>query len=70
MYFKKAQRGIRMDITDIKDINLVDYMYYIHFDEITKPTREMQRQLNPSMKEVVRAKDLKLIDANIIYCIF
>lgn len=31
-------------------------MCYIHFDENTKPTREMQHRLNPNMKEVIRAE--------------
>ena len=42
-------------------------MHYIHFDENAKPTREMQRRLNPNMKEVVRTEVLKLLDACIIY---
>ena len=42
-------------------------MHYIHLDENAKPTREMQRRLNPNMKEVVRTEVLKLLDAGIIY---
>ena len=42
-------------------------MHYLHLDENTKPTREMQRRLNPNMKEVVRTEVLKLLDACIIY---
>ena len=45
-------------------------MHYIYLDENTKPTRKMQRQLNPNMKEVVRNEVLKLLDAGIIYPIF
>ena len=45
-------------------------MHYIHLDENAKPTREMQRWLNPNMKEVVRIEVLKLLDAGIIYPIF
>ena len=40
-----------MTIADIKGINPVDCMHYIHLDENAKPTREMQRRLNPNMKE-------------------
>ncbi|KAK9185186.1 hypothetical protein WN943_025540 [Citrus x changshan-huyou] len=50
--------------TDIKCINPVDCMHYIHLDENAKPTREMQRRLNPNMKEVVRTEVLKLLDAD------
>ena len=42
-------------------------MHYIHLDENAKPTKEMQRQLNPNIKEVVRTEILKLLDAGIIY---
>ena len=42
-------------------------MYYIHLDENAKPTRKIQRRLNPNMKEVVRTEVLKLFDAGIIY---
>ncbi|KAH9704903.1 hypothetical protein KPL70_011654 [Citrus sinensis] len=42
-------------------------MHYIHLDENAKSTREMQRRLNPNMKEVVRTEVLKLLDAGIIY---
>ena len=45
-------------------------MHYIHLDENAKLTREMQRRLNPNMKEVVRTKVLKLLDACIIYPIY
>ncbi|KAH9793911.1 hypothetical protein KPL71_004706 [Citrus sinensis] len=45
-------------------------MHYIHLDENAKSTREMQRRLNPNMKEVVRTEVLKLLDAGIIYPIY
>lgn len=45
-------------------------MHYIYLDENAKPIREMQRRLNPNMKEVVRNEVLKLLDAGIIYPIF
>ena len=42
-------------------------MHYIQLDENAKSTREMQRRLNPNIKEVVRIEILKLLDADIIY---
>jgi hypothetical protein len=44
-------------------------MHKIHLEEGTKPLREPQRQLNPSMQEVVRGEVIKLLDACIIYSI-
>jgi hypothetical protein len=36
-------------------------------EENAKPSREIQRRLNPNMKEVVKNKVIKLIDNGIIY---
>ncbi|KAH9735065.1 hypothetical protein KPL71_017621 [Citrus sinensis] len=64
---KEHKGALGCTIADIKGINPVDCMHYIHLDENAKPTREMQRRLNPNMKEVVRTEVLKLLDAGIIY---
>jgi hypothetical protein len=44
-------------------------MHRIHLEEDTKPSREPQRRLNPTMQEVVRGEVIKLLDAGIIYLI-
>jgi len=36
-------------------------------EEDAKPVRQMQRRLNPNMKEVVKGEVLKLLDVGIIY---
>jgi hypothetical protein len=36
-------------------------------EDNTKPTREMQRRLNPPIMEVVKAEILKLLDTGVIY---
>ncbi|KAH9745636.1 hypothetical protein KPL70_004147 [Citrus sinensis] len=64
---KEHKWALGWTIADIKGINLVDCMHYIHLDENAKSTREMQRRLNSNMKEVVRTEVLKLLDACIIY---
>ena len=64
---KEHKGALGWTIADIKCINLADCMHYIHPDENAKSTREMQRWLNPNMKEVVRTEVLKLLDAGIIY---
>ena len=64
---KEHKGALGWTIADIKCINSVDCMHYIHFDENAKLTREMQRWLNPNMKEVVRIEVLKLLDVGIIY---
>ena len=69
---KEHKGALGWTIADIKGINPVDCMHYIHLDENAKPTREMQHRLNPNMKEVVRTEVLrtevlKLLNADIIY---
>ena len=64
---KEHKGALGWTIADIKCINLVDCMHYIHLDENAKPTREMKRRLNHNMKEVVRTEVFKLLDADIIY---
>ena len=61
---KEHKGALGWTIADIKGINPIDCMHYIHLDENTKPIREMQRRLNPNMKEVIRNKVLKLLDAS------
>ena len=39
----------------------------IYLEENVKPCREMQRKLNPNMKEVVKNEVIKLLDNGIIY---
>jgi hypothetical protein len=38
-------------------------MHHIPLEDTAKPTRELQKRLNPPMIEVVKAKILKLLDA-------
>ena len=64
---KEHKEAIGWTIADIKGINPVDCMHRIYLEENVKPIREMQRRLNPNMKEVVRAEIIKLLDAGIIY---
>jgi hypothetical protein len=42
-------------------------MHKIHLEEDTKPSREPQRRLNPTMQEVFRGEVIKLLDVGIIY---
>jgi hypothetical protein len=42
-------------------------MHKIHLEKDTKPSREPQRRLNPTMQEVVRGEVIKILDAGVIY---
>ncbi|KAL9405303.1 hypothetical protein Peur_002275 [Populus x canadensis] len=54
-------------LADIKGISPSMCMHHILLEDNVKPTREMQRRLNPPMMEVVKAEILKLLDAGVIY---
>ncbi|XP_075669961.1 uncharacterized protein LOC142639702 [Castanea sativa] len=45
----------------------LDSLQEIYLEDNAKPSRETQRRLNPTMKEVVRTEVLKLLDVGIIY---
>ena len=64
---KQHKTAIGWTIGDIKGINPHTCMHHIYLEDDTKPTREMQRRLNSTLKEVVKNELLKLLDADIIY---
>jgi len=55
------------NLANIKVISPSMCMHHILLEDIAKPTREMQRRLNPPIMEVVKAEILKLLDAGVIY---
>jgi hypothetical protein len=54
-------------IADIKGISPLICTNKIYLEKNAKPSREMQRRLNPNMKEVVKNEVIKLLDNGIIY---
>jgi hypothetical protein len=64
---RKHKKAIRWTITDLKGISPLLCTHRIYLEEEAKSLRQMQRRLNPNMKEVVRGEVLKLLDARIIY---
>jgi hypothetical protein len=55
--------AIGWTLADIKGISLSMCMHHILLEDNAKPTRKLQRRLNPPMMEVVKAEILKLLDA-------
>ncbi|XP_042991370.1 uncharacterized protein LOC122318232, partial [Carya illinoinensis] len=55
------------DLCTVKRTMKVQKKAFLTEQDNSKPSREMQRRLNPNMKEVVRAEVLKLLDIGIIY---
>ena len=66
---KKHRTALSWTIVNLHDINLLMCTHRIYLEEESKPVRQMQRCLNPNMKEVVRGEVLKLFNAGIIYSI-
>jgi len=54
-------------LADIKGISPSMCMHHILLENNARPTREMQRRLNPTMMEVMKAEILNLLDAGVIY---
>jgi hypothetical protein len=64
---KMHKNALGWTIADIKGISPLICTHMIYLEENAKPSREMQRRLNPNMKEVVRNEVIKLLDNGIIY---
>ena len=64
---KKHKADIGWHISNLKGINPSNCMHKIMMEANYKPVRQPQRRLNPSMKEEVCKKVLKLLEAGLIY---
>ncbi|VVA40206.1 PREDICTED: LOW QUALITY PROTEIN, partial [Prunus dulcis] len=64
---REYKQALGWSIANIKGISPSLCMHQIHLEDDSKPSREAQRRLNPNMKEVIRAKVLKLLDVGIVY---
>ena len=64
---REHKGALGWSIADLKGISPLVCTHRIYLEDNAKPSREMQRRLNPNMKEAVRAEVLKLLDAGIIY---
>nr|GEW05073.1 hypothetical protein [Tanacetum cinerariifolium] len=63
----KYKAAVGWIIADLKGINPSLCMHRIVMDPDVKPSRDVQRRLNPNIKEVVKKEVLKWLDAGIIY---
>ena len=64
---KKHRKAIGYKIDDIKGINPSIFTHRINVEPDDTSSIEVQRRLNPNMKEVVKKEVLKLLNARIIY---
>ena len=64
---KKHRAAIGYTLDDLKGISPTLCQHKINMEPDAKPVVDHQRRINPKMKEVVRMKTLKLMDAGIIY---
>jgi hypothetical protein len=66
---REHKEAIGRTIEDINGISPSLVMHKIHLEKNSKPSREQQRRLNPTMQEVVRTEVIKLLDAGIDRCL-
>ena len=64
---RNHKRAIGWTITNIRGISHTICTHKILMEEEHKPKVQPQGRLNPSMKEVVKAEIIKLLDSGIIY---
>ena len=64
---KEHKTSIGWTIADIKGISLSTCMHCILLEEGAKPSRQLQRRLNPPMMDVVKKEILKLLEVGVIY---
>jgi len=67
---RENQGALGWTISDLKGITPAYRMHKIHMEAEYKPVVQLQRRLNPTMKEVVKKEVLKLLDAGMIYPIY
>ena len=67
---RKHKKVLGWTIADIKGISPFICTHKILMEEEHKPKIQPQKRLNPSMKEVVKAEIIMLLDSCIIYPIF
>ncbi|CAN6483924.1 unnamed protein product [Victoria cruziana] len=60
-------KAIGWKVADLRGINPAFCQHRIHTLEGSKPTREFQRRLNPTLKEVVKKEIIKWLDTEIIF---
>jgi hypothetical protein len=66
---REHKEAIDWTIEDINGISPSLVIHKIHLEENSKPSREPQRRLNPTMQEMLRTEVIKLLNAGIIYSI-
>ena len=67
---REHKLAIGWTLADIRGISPSTVMHKILLEENSKPSIEVQRRLNPAMKEVVLEQILKWLDVGVIYPIF
>ncbi|XP_027343051.1 uncharacterized protein LOC113855618 [Abrus precatorius] len=64
---KVHKKAISWTLNDIHGISPAVYMHRIHLEDESRPVRQPQRRLNPTILDVVKKEVTKLLMAGIIY---
>lgn len=65
--YREHKGPIAWSIVEIKSISPSICKHYIHIEDGNKSSTQPQWRLNPNMKEVVKQKVIKILDACIMY---
>ncbi|CAM8968604.1 unnamed protein product [Rhodiola kirilowii] len=64
---RQHKLAIGWTLADLRGVSPAVCMHRILLEDGAKPTRELQRRLNPIMMEIVQKEIQKLLDADVIY---
>lgn len=64
---RKYQQAFAWDYPDMKGIDPQLCTHHIYIEKDARPVCQLQRRLNPHLKDVVKAELQKLLDVNFIY---
>ena len=64
---RRHRRALGWTVADLYGISPLVCTHRIYLEERAKPVSQIQRRLNPTMKEVVRGEVQRLLDVGIIY---
>ena len=67
---KQHQTSLGWTIADFKEMSPIICTHKIYLEDNAKPSHQIQRRLNPYMKDIVKAEVIKFLDVGIIYPIF
>eukprot|EP00253_Pinus_taeda_P002632 PITA_02632 len=64
---QKHSTAFAWEYTDMKGIDPKTCIHHIYIEENSRPIRQLQRRMNPNLREIVKEELQKLLNVNFIY---